>query len=294
MRIGASHLRLNCAAILGMLLATLASGSIPAASAHESVATITLSPGSAVITGCNELRFEIWINDVSALYGIDLVLTYDPASISVVDQDPSLDGVQMLPLGSFLAPGYIAKNKACNVASDTDPDCPTAGRLRYAATQTNPTPPAYGSGSVLAFTLRAVNGGDSSVAFASVELSDRNGETIAASGRDGTVRAVAAAGPLLSIVYLDPTTARLSWSALVNADAHALFRDTAPYFDPAGAAYETTAALTFDDIGAVGNPNENHFYVVKAGCSSGFQSNGSNRVGEFDFTLAPGAAPAAP
>jgi hypothetical protein len=100
--------------------------------------------------------------------------------------------------------------------------------------------------------------------------------------------------PALSIGLSGATTASLTWSAVANAGQYRLFRDTAAYFSPDEPAYQVTDALDFSDAGAAGDPDVNHFYVVKAGCSSGFAGDPSNRVGEFDFALAAGDPAIAP
>jgi len=88
--------------------------------------------------------------------------------------------------------------------------------------------------------------------------------------------------------------AQLRWQHVDPNAAYEIWRDTAPYFDPAageGTLRSTEQAvpgeMTYLDTGAVGSWDENHFYVIR-GYLNGGVSDPSNRVGEFDFQLIPG------
>ena len=99
--------------------------------------------------------------------------------------------------------------------------------------------------------------------------------------------------PVLRISKLNSTTARLSWDAVAGAASYALYRSPSPYFRAdADPPYQTiTGLLYYDDAqpaGALGNPNVNYFYLLKAVYDEG-KGMASNRVGEFDFSLTPGA-----
>jgi len=89
----------------------------------------------------------------------------------------------------------------------------------------------------------------------------------------------------LSISKLTATDARLSWTATPGASTYELYRDSAPYFNPANPPYQSLPGLSFDDLGALGDVNTNHYYVVKATYANGSQSERSNRVGEYDYPL---------
>lgn len=98
----------------------------------------------------------------------------------------------------------------------------------------------------------------------------------------------------------------LSWPAVIfdTADratlvtTYRIWRSTQPYFDPALPDCDcvniaNVADLIYTDAGSgdvevVGDVNVNYSYVVKAVNAVG-ESSISNRVGEFDFALAPGS-----
>lgn len=249
----------------------------PAGVAGVAATTIALSPASPVIAGCAAVDVEIRINDVAGLYGADVWLAFDPAVLEVVDADPSTEGVQITD-GGFLAPPlfYIA------LIADN-----TAGTVHYAATQLNPTPAVDGSGVLASVKFRAKSAGTSALHFTYTMLSDRNGVQIPATPVDGSTITTAPGNPVLAIRALSASTARLSWTAVAGIAEYRLYRDAAPYFAPAEPAYHVTTALSYDDA-ALGNPAENHYYVVRAACANNFASTPSNRTGEFDFALVPG------
>ena len=116
------------------------------------------------------LTVDLYVQDVTGLFGIDLRTTFDPTIAQVVDEDtgPLAPGVQLLPVGTFLHPDYLARNLVDN----------TLGTIRYAASQTNPTAPATGSGPVARIRFTALQPGQFTMTFTSHELSDRNGVII--------------------------------------------------------------------------------------------------------------------
>lgn len=264
----------------------LAAGAPPA---PEAGAVISVKTSSAVVAGCGVTRVEIWANDITNLYGIDVRFTFDPALLDVVDAEPGTAGTQITPLSSFLHADFVVRKVACNVASDTDPLCPSAGVVWYAATQTQPSTPVSGSGPLAAVNFVGDAAGLSTLQIYHSEPVDINGSMIAAATGNGQLTVERPNSPTLSIELDAPITAELSWTAVSGVGQYRLYRDTVPYFDPTDPAFETTTALSFEDIGAVGDPDVNHFYVVKAGCGTGLLSDGSKRVGEFDFELIRGS-----
>lgn len=222
---------------------------------------------------------EVWVRDVEGMYGADVALTFDPAVLEVVDADPSSAGVQIQDGGFLNSPKFYVARIADN----------TTGVIQYIATSLNPAPVTNGSGVLFRVQFRAQGAGSSALHFTNVQLSGV-GEPIASTPFDGTADTATPASPSLAISAVAGTTARLSWAAASGAAEYRLYRDLNPYFTPSDLAYQTTTALSYDDAGAVGDPAENHFYVVKSACGNGFTGAGSNRVGEFDFSLVPGSS----
>lgn len=239
--------------------------------------TITLNPSPVTINGCEIVQVQVWINDVSNLYAADVQLSFDPSVLEVVDFDPGTPGVIELEPGGFLVPPlWTARNTADNVA----------GTIWYAATQLYPTPPAEGSGILFVIRFRAKAGATSSpLHFTYTALSNRDAEEIAATPADGSADTYPPASPMLSIARLNPTTAQLTWTSTSGIAEYHLYRDTAPYFTPVAPAYQATTALSYDDVGALGDVVIQYYYVVRSACATGFESSNSNRVGAYDYPL---------
>ena len=75
----------------------------------------------------------------------------------------------------------------------------------------------------------------------------------------------------------------LSWSEsndYFGIDHYVIYRSTEPYL--LGDSVGVTTDTTYLDAGAVGNPNTNYYYNVKAIDLAGNKSPTSNQVGEFD------------
>lgn len=243
--------------------------------------TITLYRPNTEIYGCETVDVEIWINDVSDLYGADVRLAFDPAIIEVVDADPNKAGVQITD-GDFLQNTFVAQNEADNAA----------GTIIYALTQLNPQPPANGSGILAIISFRAKAVGYSNLDFTFTQLANRDGEELFAAASNGNITTYKPAGITdISISMLDATTAQLNWTAVAGAETYNIYRDPAPYFSPAPPPYDTVSppATSYDDAGAIGDWNINHYYVLTVSCSVTIEGDSSNRVGEFDFNLVPGS-----
>jgi hypothetical protein len=228
---------------------------------------------------------EIWAKDITGLYGIDVKVTFDPSVLQVVDADPGATGVQITPLSGFLKPDFVVKKIACNSASATDPDCATAGRIWYAATQTLPSAPANGSGALAAIDFVGASAGLSSLQIVYSEPVDSQGNLIPATTTNAQLAANPPAAPAVTVSLPSPTTPRLSWAAIPGAGTYRVYRNAAPYFSPAEPPYASTAQLFYEDSGAAGDPQTHHFYVVKSVCGNGLASSGSNRTGEFEYGL---------
>ena len=153
---------------LGLALVTSAPGRIALGAPQET--TLHLIPPSSLLPIGNEIEVEVWISDVSELNAADIRLTFDPQQFEIIDADPSLAGVQVIPRDDLLAPDLVIKREADN----------DAGTIWYAVTQLNPTPPASGSGAVFAFRMRPRKVGVGEFAFSSFKLATREGQVIPA------------------------------------------------------------------------------------------------------------------
>jgi len=97
--------------------------------------------------------------------------------------------------------------------------------------------------------------------------------------------------PLVTASVQANNTLRLSWNNETGYTHYQVWRSTAPYFDPGGtdAGWVNGAPWQFDDVGALGDAAENHFYRV-VGVKSDGSATISPRTGEFDFALSPGSS----
>jgi hypothetical protein len=121
--------------------------------------TMAISPTlSTVIVGMTT-TVDVHISNAVDLFSYDVELHFDPAIVSVEE----------IAEGGFPQPDFIVIRSVDNVS----------GTIRVVATQSDPTPPANGSGVLLHITFRALQGGWSPVTFAPTELSpsltDREG-----------------------------------------------------------------------------------------------------------------------
>ena len=96
---------------------------------------------------------------------------------------------------------------------------------------------------------------------------------------------------VLSIVQLNPTTARLSWAAVTGATFYDLYRSTTAFFNPSGAYWQSVAAPTtqYDFTAGIGVEATNYSFRGIARNASQ-TSPASNTVGEHDFGAAIPAA----
>ncbi|MCA9950331.1 MAG: hypothetical protein KDE48_11845 [Anaerolineales bacterium] len=276
---------LSKAIILYLIIVALAliANIAPVQSAAAQSTSITLTPSTFQIQGCEIVDVAIRINNIPGppgpgLYGADVLLTFDPAVLEVIDtlnaQEGIVDNILVPPL-------FVTRDYFDNMT----------GEVRYAATQLHPTPDAYGSGNLLIVRFRAKSENLSAPFFSYTKLGNRNGVEIPASTAGAAVSTMApAAASAFEISILNSTTPRLDWTAVVDHDQFNLYRETTPYFSP-GSPYQVlpTTQTQFDDVGALGNPVPNYYYLLGSTCNNGFEGIAADRVGEFDFEIVPGS-----
>lgn len=149
-----------------LVLAVLATG----ASAQGSKPAVVSVDNYTVRVG-QEFTVPVRIAGVSNLYGADVRLTYNPATLTGV----------LVDHGYFLQPDFVVRKGFYGNPPNY---------ARYALTQVNPTLPANGSGTLMYVTFRAVASGVSPLALR-VELANRNGVPIPATVQSGAVTVVA-------------------------------------------------------------------------------------------------------
>lgn len=259
---------------------TQAAPAAPEAEDPLTNASVAFSPSAILIQGCETVSVGVRVDDVTDLFGLDVKVAFDPDVLEVVDADLTRSGIQVQD-GGFLSPDFVVRREADNAG----------GTLEYAVTQASPSQPVSGSGVLFTILFRAKSAAAASaLVFTRTDLVDLDGLLLAVTAVDGSAITVAPAAPVLRILKLNAADVRLSWTASSGAATYQLHRKTVPYFVPVPPAYRVTGGLSYDDLGALGNPAANHYYVVQSACDSGFSSQPSNRVGEFDFALVRGVS----
>jgi LysM repeat protein len=142
-------------------------------------AVIRIAPTAQQINVGDTVIVEIWVDDVFDLVAVDLELQFNPSVLQVQDYDSQKDGVQIEP-EFFLAPDFVVDNQADNAA----------GRVMYALTQIDPTPPASGSGPLASVTFKAIAQGSTQLDFTKsqlVTIVDNNAQEIPVSRQSGQI-----------------------------------------------------------------------------------------------------------
>ena len=125
---------------------SVAAFSPPAAPAIAQNGTvIRAEPATIQLNVGDSTTVQIWVDNVTNLYAVDLQISFDPEVLEVQDSDPDQAGVQIEP-GDFLAAEFVVENEADNVTGD----------IFYVITQRAPTPPVSGNGALLSINLRAI------------------------------------------------------------------------------------------------------------------------------------------
>jgi LysM repeat protein len=139
-------------------------------------AVVRVEPATQQVGVGQNAMVEIRIDNVAGLAAADVELRFNPAVLQVQDADSSRDGVQ-ISQGNFPSPDFVAMNTADN----------GAGIIRYALTQLPPHQPVNGGGLMASIAFRAVNAGNSEVAFNVVNLANAQGQPIASAPQGATV-----------------------------------------------------------------------------------------------------------
>jgi hypothetical protein len=129
-------------------------------------------PASQQIEGGGTSTADIFIDNVTGLWGAEIQLQFDPTLVQVQDADPGTEGVQ-IQAGSFPAPDFVAENEVDNAA----------GIVNYAVTQLAPKEPANGSGLLASITFQGVSQGNSVLTLSVVELTTNQGQPILATSQ---------------------------------------------------------------------------------------------------------------
>lgn len=109
------------------------------------------------------------VENVQELYGYEVVISFDPSVLEVIDADPAKPGVQA-GLGTFLSPDYVPTNSADN----------NTGKITCVVSQVAPSTAVNGSGALLTISFRGKASGVSDILISSLILASAQGTQIPA------------------------------------------------------------------------------------------------------------------
>lgn len=176
-------------AVAALILLSVLAVSLPApTSAGPAAPTVVRTdPPIAKVAVNGTVTVNLYIQDVTAMYGADVRFTFDPEIIQVVDALPGSAGIQITPLNTFLKPDFVVRRKACNGVDPADSECTGGGLVWYAATQVNPSQPVTGSGPIASVTFRRIKEGDAALTWIYNKVVERTGATIPSEAQNGLV-----------------------------------------------------------------------------------------------------------
>lgn len=166
-----SRLRILCVLCVSLVILVFACANPPgkALGAPDATVVRVLSPSGPWGVG-DTIHVEVRVEDVTSLWGVDIRLRFDPLFFTVLDSDPLLPGVQIMPESTFLVPDLVLYKDADN----------QTGVIRYVMTQLGSKPSADGSGVVFSFNIVANRAWDSTLVLTKYQLATKGGEPIPA------------------------------------------------------------------------------------------------------------------
>lgn len=157
---------------IGCLLLAVAVGTLSPVLAQSSP-VVKVSPTSSTIDPGEMVKVSVTVENVTALYGVELQISFDANLLEVVDADPAEEGTQV-EHGGFLSPDFGINQV-------------NGGVIDYSLTQVAPHEAVNGSGVLINITFLGKAEGTSGVALSNVLLSDINGGPIASTSQNGTI-----------------------------------------------------------------------------------------------------------
>jgi hypothetical protein len=151
---------------------------------------VEIAPASSSVPISGTAAVDVLISDVVDLYGVSLVINFDPNFVEVEDADPGTSGVQ-IALGNCPSPDMVTENAVDN----------GTGVITYSVSSLSPSVPCDGSGVIATITFHGLQVGTSPVQFTDLLLADSNGQPIEAEIFDGSV-SVTDAGNIDGIIQL--------------------------------------------------------------------------------------------
>ncbi|ALU42890.1 hypothetical protein AT705_08005 [Pseudoalteromonas rubra] len=129
---------------------------------------VFLETSNTQIKTASEFYIDVMVKDLPAVYGVQLSVTYDPQTLTLIDQDPKATGAQ-LEHGDFLDTKrlYTLRNQAT----------PKSREVQYIVSQVAPAESASGDGRPARLYFSAPEGATTTdISIKRVEFGTRNGE----------------------------------------------------------------------------------------------------------------------
>ncbi len=120
-----------------------------------------------IIPAKDKPALEIWVDQVSNLYAVDMQLRFAPAKLQITDADPNKEGVQ-IQTGQAPTADFVVTNEV-NLQD---------GTIRYVATQIAPRPGFNGKGLLGTIILQATPPSDATVSIEKITLVSKEGQPI--------------------------------------------------------------------------------------------------------------------
>jgi len=134
---------------------------------EEGVVVSSNLAGLRMVPADDGRSLQIWVDDVSGLYALDVEIRFDAAGAQVADADPDWEGVQIQP-GQAPSPDFVAINEVDN----------QSGVIRYVVTQMGDGPGFDGSGMIATASWQGNAGQMSRASLGSVILVSKEAEAI--------------------------------------------------------------------------------------------------------------------
>jgi hypothetical protein len=159
---------LTCLVLVGSLFSMAAQASM----------IVQIEPQALTMALGDRAQFSIEIMNADNMYGFELHISYDPTKVHVVDEDPSVAGIQLRPGDMYeVDRGFLVANEADN----------EAGKAVYAFTLLAPEPPLAGNGTLVNVEVDATGVGWSAIELEDVIIASPNGEALPFVANDGEV-----------------------------------------------------------------------------------------------------------
>ncbi|MGQ9684077.1 MAG: hypothetical protein ACUVX9_16215 [Anaerolineae bacterium] len=175
----------------GLLVVTLSLLAVMSATAQPT--GLLVSPSSASVPVHGQALVEIRIEDVADLYGAEFHLSFDPALIAVVDDDPSTPGTIEITPGAIFASHLPFANSADN----------SAGTVIFGILGDEPG--FTGSGTLATIRFEGLTAGTSALTVTSSTLTDSAAGSITHVATGGTLEVLAATATPSPTATASPT-----------------------------------------------------------------------------------------